>query len=85
MFGFIGQGNVRHVSLFYPEKVEQTIAFIDTSDGVKVIGIKGTSEDNNPTLIMRTSFAYILTVINNGDKHHRLYIIIVLSHTPNLS
>ncbi len=74
MFGFIGQGNIRHVPLFYPEKVEQTVAFIDTVDGVKIIGIKGTSEDDNPTLIMRTSFAYILTVVNNGDKHHRLYI-----------
>ena len=74
MFGFIGQGNVRHVPLFYPEKVEQTIAFIDTVDGVKIIGIKGTSEGDNPTLIMRASFAYILTIVNNGDKHHRLYI-----------
>ena len=28
----------------------------------------------NPYLITRTSFAYLLTVVNNGDKHHRLYI-----------
>lgn len=72
--GFIGQGNVRHVTIFYPEKVEQTIAFQDVNDTVKIVGIKGIGEDNNPTLIMRTSFAYILTVINQGDKHHRLYI-----------
>ena len=72
--GFIGQGNVRHVAIFYPEKVEQTIAFQDVNDEVKIVGIKGISEDNNPTLIMRTSFAYILTVVNQGDKHHRLYI-----------
>ena len=55
-------------------KVEQTIAFRDEGDVVKIVGIKGIGEDNNPTLIMRTSFAYILTVINQGDKHHRLYI-----------
>ena len=72
--GFIGQGNVRHVAIFYPEKVEQTIAFQDVNGEVKIIGIKGISEDENPTLIMRTSFAYILTVINQGDKHHRFYI-----------
>jgi len=72
--GFIGQGNVRHVAIFYPEKVEQTIAFRDIDGEVQIVGIKGIGEDNNPTLIMRTSFAYILTVINQGDKHHRLYI-----------
>ena len=74
IIGFIGQGNVRHVEIFYPEKVEQTIAFRDVNGEVQIVGIKGISEDNNPTLIMRTSFAYILTVINQGDKHHRLYI-----------
>ena len=72
--GFIGQGNVRHVAIFYPEKVEQTIAFQDVNGQVKIVGIKGISEDDNPTLIMRTSFAYILTVVNQGEKHHRLYI-----------
>ena len=71
---FIGQGNVRHVAIFYPEKVEQTIAFQDINGDVKIVGLKGISEDDNPTLIMRTSFAYILTVVNQGDKHHRLYI-----------
>ena len=70
----IGQGNVRHVEIFWPEKVEQTVAFKDIDNDVKIVGISGTSEDNNPTLIMRTSFAYILTVENHGDKHHRLYI-----------
>ena len=74
IIGFIGQGNIRHVEIFYPEKVEQTIAFQDIDGEVKVVGIKGIGEDDNPTLIMRTSFAYVLTVINQGDKHHRLYI-----------
>lgn len=72
--GFIGQGNVRHVQIFYPEKVEQTIAFKEIDGKVKIIGISGTSADNNPILIMRTSFAYVLTVVNEGEKHHRLYI-----------
>lgn len=74
IIGVIGQGNVRHVQIFWPEKIEQTIAFIDIDDEVKLIGISGTSEDNNPTLIMRISFAYVLTVENRGNQHHRLYI-----------
>lgn len=47
---------------------------MDINDKVKLIGISGTAEDNNPTLIMRTSYAYILTVENHGNQHHRLYI-----------
>lgn len=72
--GIIGQGNVRHVQIFWTEKVEQTVAFKEIDNQVKLVGISGTSEDNNPTLIMRTSFAYILTVENHGTQHHRLYI-----------
>ena len=60
--GVIGQGNVRHVQIFWPEKIEQTVAFIDIDNQVKLVGISGISEDNNPTLIMRISFAYVLTV-----------------------
>ena len=74
IIGFIGQGNIRHVEIFYPEKVEQTIAFRDVNGETKIVGLKGIGEDDNPTLIMRTSFAYVLTVVNQGDKHHRLYI-----------
>ena len=74
LIGVIGQGNVRHVEIFWPEKVEQTVAFKDIDDQVTLVGISGTAEDNNPTLIMRTSFAYILTVENHGNQHHRLYI-----------
>lgn len=72
--GIIGQGNVRHVEIFWPEKVEQTVAFKDIDDKVTLVGISGIGEDNNPTLIMRTSFAYVLTVENRGNQHHRLYI-----------
>ena len=74
MIGAIGQGNVREVPLFYPEKVEQTVAFQEVDGEVMLVGKLGVKEDNNPTLIMRTSFAYILTVVNEGTTHHRLYI-----------
>ena len=72
--GFIGQGNVRHVEIFWTEKVEQTIVFEDIGDQAKIKAIKGVLGENNPTLLSRTSFAYVLTVINNGTSLHRLYI-----------
>ncbi len=74
MIGFIGQGNVRHVEIFWQEKVEQTVSFEDIDGQVQLQGTLGVIGEPNPHLITRTSFAYILTVINNGDKHHRLYI-----------
>lgn len=74
LIGFIGQGNVRHVEIFWQEKVEQTVSFVDVEGQVQLQGISGIKGEPNPHLISRTSFAYILTVINNGDKHHRLYI-----------
>ena len=74
MVGFIGQGNVREVPLFYPEKVEQTISFEEIDGNVQIVGISGVKGDANPTLLSRTSFAYVLNVINNGTTFHRLYI-----------
>ncbi len=74
IIGFVGQGNVRHVSIFWAEKVEQTVVFEEIDGDVQLRGILGVGGDPNPTLISRTNFAYLLTVINNGDKHHRLYI-----------
>ena len=74
IIGFIGQGNVRHVEIFWQEKVEQTVSFEDIDGQVQLQGTSGVTGEPNPHLISRTSFAYILTVINNGDKHHRLYI-----------
>ena len=71
---YIGGGNVRHVEIFLPEKVKQTVAFEDVGNQVRLVGISGTGEANNPTLVTRVSFEYVLTVINQGDKHHRLYI-----------
>jgi hypothetical protein len=74
MIAFTGQGNVRHVSIFWQERVEQTVAFEDVDGKVQLQGISGIGGEPNPYLITRTGFAYLLTVINNGDKHHRLYI-----------
>ena len=71
---YIGGGNIRHVEIFLPEQVKQTVAFQDTDNQVRLVGILGTGEANNPTLVTRVSFEYVLTVINQGDKHHRLYI-----------
>lgn len=72
--GFVGQGNVRHVDIFWAETVEQTIVFEEIDGETQVRGIKGVKGEANPTLLSRTSFAYILTVINNGTTFHRLYI-----------
>ena len=74
MIGFIGQGNVRHVEIFWKEKVEQTVAFEDVNGKVQLKGITGISGEKNPHLISIKNFSYILTVINNGDTNHRLYI-----------
>ena len=71
---FVGQGNVRHVDIFWTEKVEQTVVFEEVDGKTQIRAIKGVTGEPNPTLISRTSFAYILTVINNGTTVHRLYI-----------
>jgi hypothetical protein len=72
--GFVGQGNVRHVTIFWTEKVEQTVVFEEIDGITQIRAIKGVSGEPNPTLLSRTSFAYILTVINNGTTFHRLYV-----------
>ena len=71
---FIGQGEVRHVEIFLTEQVKQTVAFEDIDDKVSLVGVLGTGGTNNPTLVTRVSFEYVLTVVNQGDKHHRLFI-----------
>ena len=74
MMMLIGQGYVRHVSLSWQEKIEQTVAFEDVVGNVQLKGILGVDGEPNPHIVTRTNFAYILTVINNGDRQHRLYI-----------
>jgi hypothetical protein len=74
IISFVGQGNVRHVSIFWQERVEQTVVFEDVNGQVQLQGLYGVGGEPNPYLITRTNFAYILTVINNGTTQHRLYI-----------
>jgi len=74
MIGFIGKGNVRHVSIFWQERVEQTVDFEEVDGKTQLQGISGVDGEPNPYLVTRTGFAYILTVLNHGDKPHRLYI-----------
>ena len=52
-----------------PGTIQATVAF-DTVDGqLKVVGIKGTSEEN-PTLVTRTGYLYTLTVENRDSAPH---------------
>jgi hypothetical protein len=74
MIILIGQGNVRHVPITWKEKIEQTVAFEDIDGQVQLKGVVGIDGEPNPHIVTRTNFVYILTVINNGDKQHRLYI-----------
>lgn len=74
MLVFIGQGNIRHVSIFLQERIEQTVAFEEVDGIVHLEGISGIGGDPNPYLVTRTHYAYILTVINDGNNPHRLYI-----------
>lgn len=74
LFAFVSGGAVRHVSIFLPEKTENTLAFRHIDGKVALVGIKGIAQVN-PTLIMRTGdFAMELTIINQDDRIHILYI-----------
>ena len=74
MIFFVGKGNVRHVQITWQEKIEQTVSFEDVNGTVQLQGISGIDGEPNPNLVTRINFAYILTVINNGNREHRLYI-----------
>ncbi len=71
---FVNSGDVRHVSIFWKEKVEASVAFENVNGELKVVGINGITQVN-PTLISRTGdTAYILTVINHDTTPHVFYI-----------
>lgn len=72
---FVSGGAVRHVDIYLPEKTENTLAFREMEDGsVALVGIKGIAQVN-PTMIMRTGdYALELTIINEDDQMHLLYI-----------
>ena len=74
LMAFAGEGNVRHVEIYLPEQIQQTIAFHD--DGtVEIVGIVGIGDSKNPTLVTRSGdFAYVLTIRNDGESPHMFYI-----------
>jgi hypothetical protein len=71
---FVNGGGVRHVSIFWKEKIEASVAFRNVNGELKVVGINGITQVN-PTLVSRTGdTAYILTVINQDTTPHVFYI-----------
>lgn len=84
LIGFIGQGNVRQVPIFFKEHMEATVAFRNIDGESKIVGLKGNA-DVNPTLVMRTGdFAYIITVINQDETPHMFYVEGLEVHTKAL-
>lgn len=74
IIGFAGMGNVRHVSIFWPEEVKQTLEF-QTKDGKTVVVGKMGNSGTNPDLVMRTGdYTYVLTVVNRDTIPHQLYV-----------
>jgi hypothetical protein len=70
----VSEGGVRHVQIFLPEKTENTLAFREIDGQVALVGIKGIAQVN-PTMIMRIGdYSLELTVINEDDVPHMLYI-----------
>jgi len=82
---FIGGGGVRHVPITFNEIIQTTVAFRNLDGDTKVIGITGNTQVN-PTLVSRTGTdtVYVLTVINQDDKSHMLYIDGLNLHTKIL-
>jgi hypothetical protein len=73
-FVLISGGIVRHVPITWKEKIETTVAFKTINGKLNIVGIVGNS-GTNPTLLMRAQdFAMVLTVINQDNIPHMLYI-----------
>ena len=80
----VGGGGVRHVPIYWKEKIEATVAFKTIDGQLKVIGIKGNGEVN-PTLVSRTGdTAYVLTVVNEDINPHMFYVEGINAHTKLL-
>jgi threonine dehydrogenase-like Zn-dependent dehydrogenase len=74
IMGYASMGNVRHVDIFWPERIKQTLEFRNV-DGVSVVVGTVGNAGTNPDLIMRTGgFYYVLTVHNKDTKPHQLYV-----------
>lgn len=70
---FAGQGYVRHVNIFFPEEIRQTLEFQNIDGQTVIVGTIG-NLGVNPSLISRTEFAYILTIKNADTKPHLFYV-----------
>lgn len=71
--GFTSQGYVRHVNIFWPEEVKQTLEFRDLNGQTVLVGTIGNS-GTNPDLVARTDYAYVLTITNKDTKPHLFYV-----------
>jgi hypothetical protein len=82
---FVGGGGVRHVPITFNEIIQTTVAFRDIDGETKVVGLTGNTQVN-PTLVSRSGAdtAYILTVTNQDDNSHMLYIDGLNMHTKIL-
>lgn len=70
---FAGQGYVRHVDIFFPEEIRQTLEFQNIDGQTVLVGTIG-NLGINPNLISRTEFAYIITIKNADTKPHLFYV-----------
>jgi hypothetical protein len=71
---YVSGGGVRHVSIFWKERIDTTVAFRNVNGELKVLGLKGSTQVD-PTLVSRTGdTAYALTVINQDTIPHIFYI-----------
>ena len=61
--GFVGQGNVRHVEIFWTEKVEQTVAFEEIDGVVQINAIKGVQGEYMQNLSVNTMLDYFLLAL----------------------
>ena len=82
---FVGGGGVRHVPITFEERIETTVAFRAIDSEIKVVGLKGNMQ-TNPTLVSRSGddTVYALTVINQDNDLHMLYIDGLNLHTKIL-
>ena len=74
IIGIIGNGEVRHVQIYLPETIRQTVIFEDDGTKTNLIGKTISDENPNPTIITRAGgYSLLLTVINQSESSHGLY------------
>lgn len=74
IIGMIGNGEVRHVQIYLPETIRQTVIFEDDGTKTNLIGKTISDQNPNPTIITRAGgYSLLLTVINHSESSHGLY------------